>query len=268
VKSVNPKIAVAQLNCRLGAVQVNLRRIEDRARSAWKREVDVLCFPELATTGYSLREKWVDLAEPIPGPTTERLGRMAREFGLYLIAGLSERASNRIFNSAVLMSRQGDLAGVYRKVHLWDAERRYFTAGRRFPIFRTEIGAVGIGICYDLEFPESARIMAISGAQIIFFPSAEMRPFEKKVDIYVQSRAAENRVFVCLSNRVGREGQTVFFGHSQIVSPAPHILAQARTSEKLAVARINLADISKEKERLPYLEQRVPTAYGRLGFGA
>jgi predicted amidohydrolase len=254
------------MKCKLGDTPANLRQMESLAQRLRRKEVDIVCFPELVTTGYTLHEKWVDLAEPAPGPSTETLGRIAREFGFYLITGMPERdtQSNRIFNSAVLMTPQGDLAGVYRKVHLWNEERKYFTPGDRFPVFETKIGRIGVGICYDLEFPESTRIMALNGAQIVFFPAADMRPFERHIDVYVRSRAAENGVFVAFSNRIGREEGSVFFGRSQVVSPACHVLARANQSQPFAVARIEPSEILKERQKLPYLQQRVPAAYSAL----
>jgi predicted amidohydrolase len=249
------------MNCKLADVQANLRKIQSLAEK--KKEVDILCFPELATTGYNIGQKWVELSETIPGPSTERLCQIASEYGTYLIAGISERdaTSNSIFNSAALISPEGDVVGVHRKVHLWDEERRYFTPGNDFKVFRTKIGMIGIGICYDLEFPEAARIMALGGADMIFFPSAEMKPYEKCIDTYVLSRAAENELFVCFSNRLGREGKLVFFGHSQIASPTCHVLAKARASEDFATARLDLASLSKIRREFLHLELRVPSAY-------
>ena len=163
-------------NCKLGDVQANLARMNDLARRISRKEVDVRCYPELVTTGYSLGQKWVELAETVPGPTTDKLGQVAREFGFHLIAGISERdpESGRIFNSAVLINSEGEVAGAHRKVHLWDEERRYFTPRNEFKVFKTKVGTLGIGICYDLEFSETSRILALCGAEILFFPSAEM----------------------------------------------------------------------------------------------
>lgn len=263
---MNPKIAVGQINCKLADVPTNLRRIRDLSEKIAKQEADIVCFPELVTTGYSLYEKWLEVAEPVPGPMTDKLGSMAREFGFYLIAGMPERTpeSKGIFNSAVLISPQGEVTGVYRKVHLWNKERIYFTPGNEFPLFRTKIGLIGIGICFDLEFPETSRIMAMSGAEMIFFPSADMKPFQRYVDVYVPSRAAENGVFVAFSNLVGHEGKTVFFGGSQIVSPDCRVLAHATATKAFAVAQIDLASLSKVRERLPYLKQRRPAVYSVL----
>ena len=263
---MNATVAVTQLKCKLSDVEVNLRRMRDLAQKAGRKRVDVLCFPELVTTGYSLGQKWIDLAEPIPGPTTEKLGQIASDLGSYLIAGMSERdpQSDRVFDSAVLIDRGGEVAGVYRKVHLWDEERRYFTPGNEFKVFSTDVGAIGIGICYDLEFPETSRILALGGAEMIFFPAAEMRPFENHVDNFLRSRAAENGVFVCMSNMIGREGKTVFFGHSQIVSPDCRVMTRAKGSPSLTTARLDLESITRERKRLPYLQQRMPAGYGAL----
>lgn len=263
---MTPTIAVAQMNCRLGQVEANQDRIGDLARRVGEREPDIVCFPELATSGYSLNERWRVLAQPIPGSTTEVLGQIASEFGFYLIAGIAERdtESNRIFNSAVLMNPKGDVVGVYRKVHLCGKERRYLTPGNQFPVFGTRIGTIGIGICYDLEFPEVARILAMKGARILFFPSAQDKPFQKHLDAFIHTRAAENGVFVAFSNRIGREGTTTFCGGSRIVSPECSLLAQSGGSEAVAAARVDFAIFSKERKRVPYLHHRVPSAYRAL----
>ena len=264
---MNPKVAVAQMGCRLGNVDRNLATISALAARAAKREADITCFPELAITGYALNVKWRKYSEPIPGPTANRLAHIAQEFGFYLICGMAERdsKSKRIFDSAVLLNPSGDFVGVYRKVHLWDTERRYFTPGIRFPVFKTKLGTIGIGICYDLEFPEPARAMALQGAEIIFFASAQPSPMGNQVDTYIRSRAGENCVFVAHSNRVGREGRLVFFGQSQIVSPLCRTLARKEKGPGLAVAQLDLRSIYELRERkLPYLHQRIPRVYAAL----
>ena len=263
---MDPKVAVAQMDCKLGDVDRNLATIEKLAGRVGRREADIVCFPELATTGYALNKRWRDYSETVPGPTSNRLARFANEFGVYLICGIAERdfKSKRIFDSAVLISPTGDFVGVYRKVHLWATERKYFTPGNSFSVFKTKIGKIGMGICYDLEFPEPARAMALGGAEIIFFSSAQPSPMENLVDTYVRSRAAENCVFVAHSNRIGRERKTAFFGQSQIVSPSCRTLARKKDDSGFAIARVNLHSIYKLRRRLPYLQQRVPSAYSAL----
>ena len=261
---MNPMVAVAQIDCELGNREHNIRTISELTQRATRRDVDLICFPELATSGYSLNSRWRKLAEPIPGETTKRLGRLAKDLGLHLITGMPEYdpRSRRIYDSSVLIDSNGEVEGVYRKIHLWDVERSYFTPGRRFEVFKTRYGKIGLGICYDLEFPESARAMALKGAQIIFYSSAEPDPMGNHVDAYVKSRAGENCLYVCHSNRTGREGKTTFFGRSQIVSPWCEVLARKDSGTGLAIAQIDLSLIKRlSKKKLPYLRQRMPSTY-------
>jgi predicted amidohydrolase len=194
------------------------------------------------------------------------LAKVAGEFGFYLICGMVERdsRSKRIFDSAVMVNPSGDFVGVYRKIHLWAMERRFFTPGKGFPVFKTKFGKVGIGICYDLEFPEPARAMALQGADVIFFSSAQPSPMENLVDTYIRSRAAENGVFVAHSNRVGREGGTVFFGQSQIVSPDGRVLTRKHRGQRVVVARVDFRISRRMRMSLPYLQHRVTETYSAL----
>ncbi len=262
-------VAAAQINTRLGDVQANLQLIRKLSNKISRKNkgVDIICFPELATTGYALGKKWTQLAEEVPGQITDELAKMASEGGHYLICGVDERGSgeekNKIYDSAVLISPDGKLLGVYRKVHLWGTERKFFTSGRSFPVFKTtRLGTIGIGICYDLEFPEPARIMAQKGAKVVFYPSAQPSNARKQVEIYVRSRACENCIFTVFSNRVGREGRLSFFGESQINSPDTKILALAgRNEEGFVTARLDLRLLERESKLLPYLKELEPQAY-------
>jgi predicted amidohydrolase len=265
---VNPNVAVAQMNCTLGNVKRNLKKINSLTYRAARHNADLVCFPELATTGYRLGRAWRKYAETIPGPTSEKLSGIAEEYGLHLICGVDEldAKSKRIRDSSILVDPNGDTVGVYRKVHLWAKEREYFTPGKTFPIFQTKFGKIGLGICYDLEFPEPARIMALQGAEIIVYSSAQMKPMQRMIDTYVCSRAGENTVFVCHSNRVGVEGDLVFFGHSQVIHPTCQPLAKMTETEGLALARLEMQDIKRlRKTKLPYLRQRIPKLYSVLG---
>ncbi len=169
----------------------------------------------------------------------------------------------------ILISPDGKIVGIYRKVHLWDKERKYFVRGSGFPVFDTEFGKIGIGICYDIEFPEAARALAVSGAQILFFPSAEMRPMERYIETYAKSRASENCCFVVFSNRIGSEYKTRFFGRSQIVSPECKVVARAGRGRSFCVTELDLSIIGKLRPKLPYLSQLVPESYfGQLPIRA
>ena len=261
---MNPKVAVAQIDCKLGKPTVNLKSIRNLAERAARSEPHILCFPELATTGYSLNAKWRKFSETIPGPTTEQLSSIAREYGYYLVCGIPELdpRSRCSFDSSVLFDPDGNVVGTYRKVHLWKFERRYFTPGKRFQVFNTKVGKIGLGVCYDLEFPESARALALQDAEIIIYSSAQPHPMETYVDTYIRSRAGENALYVCHSNRIGREGRTVFFGQSQIVSPECKVLAKLNREKGFATAHLDLGLIDRlRRAKLPYLRERVPNAY-------
>jgi predicted amidohydrolase len=260
---VKVKIASVQMDCQLGNVRANLEKIRKLALSLSRYEPDFVCFPELATTGYSLNQRWRKYAEEIPGESSEELSTIARELGCYLICGIDELDSetDKIYDSSLMISPDGNVRGTYRKVHLWENERKYFSHGPDFPVFNSKFGIVGMGICYDIEFPETSRLLATKGASILFFPSAEMSPYEKYVETYAMSRACENMSFVVFSNRIGKEGKTRFFGRSQIVSPECKVLANADGARPFAQAEIDLTILQKLRSRVPYLSQLVPEAY-------
>ncbi len=175
-----------------------------------------------------------------------------------------DEKGRQFFDSAVLTDQAGDLVGFYRKVHLWDKERKYFTHGTHFPVFKTRHGKIGIGICYDIEFPEPARVMAMAGAELLFFPSAQPRSMRRRIDIYARSRAAENCVFIAFSNRTGREGEMEYLGSSQVASPSCKVLAKVPKGTGYAIAELDFQELVGQRKLLPYLEQRVPSTYGSL----
>jgi len=245
------KVAVVQSAAKLGDKEANMRSIARVSKALARLGVDIACFPELVTTGYALYKEWPKYSEEIPGPTTDSLGKTAREHGMHLVVGMPELATREreCYDSAVLIDYSGDVAGVYRKVHLWDKERMYFAPGNRFPVFKTRLGRVGIGICYDLEFPEPARVMALAGASLIFYPSAQPSSMRRRIDVYAKSRAAENCVFVAFSNLAGRDGSLVYLGGSQITSPTCKVLARVGKGVGYAVADVDFRDLERRGSR-------------------
>jgi len=162
------KVAVVQMDCTLGDVEANCRRVEGLVRGATAQGAEVIVLPELATTGYFVGERMSDLAEPVPGPTSEWVCRLAKTYGCYIAIGIIERGENgRYHDSALFTSKDGTLLGCYRKVHLFAAERTVFTPGTEPAIFDTPFGRVALTICYDLIFPEYIRALALRGAQLI-----------------------------------------------------------------------------------------------------
>jgi predicted amidohydrolase len=268
IRSISFRVAVAQFDTKLGDVRSNLNSIRRISQQIARRKnrVDFVCFPELSTTGYALGRKWKDLADEIPGKVTDELSNIAMEGGFYLICGVDERGGGKeemghIYDSAVLIHPNGKLLGVYRKVHLWADERNFFSRGESFPVFETKFCTIGIGICYDLEFPESARVLARKGAKLVFFPSAEPLTAQKQVRVYLKSRSAENCIFTAFSNRLGKERKLSFFGESQINSPDTKILGLASGKQSFVSAKIDLGLLERQEKLLPYLNELEPVAY-------
>lgn len=234
-------------------------------------EADLVVFPELATSGYlfTSSEELTELAEPIPGPTTELLQRIARERGVFITVGLPERDGDRFYNSAVLVGPSGTIAH-YRKAHLFFEEKLYFQPGETpFPLGDVKGVRVGLLICYDHMFPEAARTLALRGAQVIVHPSNLVMPGRGQLTTRV--RALENRVFWVLANRWGVEERGSkklgYTGKSQIVAPDGSVLAEAPAEgDALKVVEIDPSQ-ALDKHLTPWndlFEDRRPDLY-RLG---
>lgn len=262
------KIALGQNDCELGNLSANLEKIERYIKEAAAKGANIICFPELGTTGYRqdlLGDKLWELAEPIQGPTTSRIGALAKKLGIYVILPMIEKGTmpGIVHNSVVLIDKSGLVQGVYRKNHAYSTEGHYFTAGNSYPVFETEFGKIGIMICYDMGFPETARILTLQGAEIIFVPSAWCQEDEDIWDINIPCRALENRVFLAAVNRVGQEGEElVMHGKSKIVDTRGKTLVEAaRFHEDLIFATVDLDDLAAVRHQIPYLKDRKPHTY-------
>jgi predicted amidohydrolase len=232
---------------------------------------DVVCFPELFTTGYALDligGDFDELAEPIPGPTTELLGRQAREHGLGILGTIVERDETEggaLYDTTFLLDAQGQLLGKYRKSHLYPPERRYFRAGDRLPVFNLDGLAVGVAICFEHAFPHIFTTLALHGAQVVFIPSVVPVGYEYLLDLRTRARAQDNQIFTVAVNRVGREGNITYCGLSQVASPRGEVVARASAAEEeLLIAELDLGLISKEREQEPVLRNLRPGLYQPL----
>jgi len=175
------------------------------------------------------------------------------------------QVSGLIHNAAVFIGKNGQVQGVFRKVHAFATERYYFTDGNAYPVFKTEFGNIGIMICYDMGFPEVARILALNGAEIIFVPSAWCQEDEDIWDINIPARAVENRVFLAAVNRVGREESLVMHGKSKVVDTRGKTLAEAaRFQEDIITATVDLDELIAARRETPYLKDRKPLTYRKL----
>jgi len=175
-------------------------------------------------------------------------------------------ASRKIYNSLVCLSDRGDILAVYRKIHLYDEEKKYFASGSKIIIIETPLGRTGFLICYDLEFPEMARMIALQGAAVVLVATANMYPWCDHQNVYVTARAMENQFFLGLANRIGQEKDLVFCGRSSLVDPMGSILARADTFEPaLLIAEIDLSRLAKARSSsVNYLRDRRPEIYQPL----
>jgi predicted amidohydrolase len=238
------KAGFIQTNPVFGNIPANVARATELMASA---DADLIVLPELFNSGYQFisREETIELSEEIPaGFTTQRLIALSKELGTYIVAGIAERAGKKCYNSAVLTGPGGFL-GVYRKTHLFFEEKLWFTPGDTgFRVWRTPVGAIGIMVCFDWFFPESARTLALMGAEIIAHPSNLVLPFCPDAMV---TRCLENRVFAVTANRVGTEKRDnvnsfTFIGRSELVSPKGAILCRASDDrEEIGVVGIDPA---------------------------
>lgn len=243
---------------RLGLVQTNPmfgekeKNVEETISLSKRAGGDLMVFPELFNTGYAFTSKKesYDLAEEIPnGYTTMRLMEHSREDNKTIVAGLAERFDDKVFNSAVVVSH-GRFIGVYRKIHLFYKEKLWFSIGDTgFKVFDLESFKLGVMICFDWFFPESARVLALEGADVIAHPSnLVLRGLCQKATLI---RSLENKVFIITANRTGTEvrGEEKFnyTGRSQITSPSMRILASAKEYE--IIAKVVDVDISEARDK-------------------
>ncbi len=261
-----------------------------RIREAAARGARLICLPELFRTRYFCQREdasFFDLAEPVPGPTTQALGKIAKEAGAVVVAPIFERRTAGVYhNSAAVLDATGELAGLYRKMHIPDDpayyEKFYFTPGDLgFQTFKTRVGDIGTLICWDQWYPEGARLMALRGAQILLYPTAiGWHPHEKQAYGAAQldawrtiqrAHAIANGVYVAVANRLGFEAMAnstpgiEFWGSSFIADPFGVVVAQASAEqEEILLAEVDPARIENVRRNWPFLRDRRVDAYGGI----
>ena len=281
---------------RIGLVQMacspdpneNFAKAEWRIREAAARGAQIICLQELFRSQYFCREEnaaLFDLAESIPGPSTESLGRLAAELGVVVVASLFERRTAGVYhNTAVIIDADGSLAGIYRKMHIPDDplyfEKYYFTPGDLgFRSFPTRFGRIATLVCWDQWYPEAARLAALTGAQVLFYPTAiGWHPAEKEEfgagqhDAWrtiQRAHAIANGVYVAAVNRVGYEGPPAhgleFWGGSFVADPFGQVVAQAlHDREEILLAECDTRRIEDVRRNWPFLRDRRIDAYGDI----
>ena len=236
-------IACAQIDCVLGEPQTNLRKIISCLRSAAERDAKLVMFPECALTGYaynSLAEA-IPFAERIDGRSSEAIADACREAGTHAVAGFIEKDGDKFYNAAMLVGPDGAI-GSYRKVHLpFIGIDRFLTPGdRQFNVFDLPFGRLGLNICYDISFPEAARVLKLMGAELIALITNWPEASWRSPEFVANTRALENHVYFAATDRVGTERGWKFIGRSMIVDCNGDTLAQAGPEdEELLITAID-----------------------------
>jgi N-carbamoylputrescine amidase len=266
----------------------NLRTTTARIHAAADQGAQIVCTQELFLTPYFCQSEdhaHFALAEPIPGPTTETLAQIAKQRQIVIVGSLFERRAEGLYhNTAVVLDADGSLAGKYRKMHIPDDplfyEKFYFTPGDLgFRSFPTRYGRVGVLVCWDQWYPEGARLTALTGAQILFYPTAiGWQPPEKAEygerqhsswETIQRSHAIANGVFVAVPNRVGFEAGPThgieFWGQSFIADPSGRIMAKGSVSnEEIVFAECDFSQLDVQRTHWPFLRDRRIDAYGGI----
>jgi len=291
-----PKFAVALVQMRMGAdPEANFASAIRPIREAARLGAQIVCLPELFRTQYFCQRedlKLFNLAEPIPGPSTNALSALARELGVAIVASLFERRAPGLYhNTAVTLNSDGQIAGIYRKMHIPDDplyyEKYYFTLGDLgFQAVDTSAGRVGTLVCWDQWYPEGARLTALQGAEVLFYPTAiGWHPAEKdefgaaQFDAWrtiQRAHAIANGVYVAAVNRVGHEQGEVlghralgpgleFWGGSFIADPFGRIVAQAgHDAEEIVLGEVDRELIEETRRNWPFLRDRRVDAYAGI----
>jgi len=276
-------VALVQMSC-TEAKRPNVDKALARIAEAADRGANVVCLQELFTGPYFCQtedHRWFADAESIPGPTSDALAAAAKKHGVVVIGSLFERRTAGIYhNTTVVFDADGSQVGLYRKMHIPDDplyyEKFYFTPGDLgFQSFATKFGRIGVCVCWDQWYPEAARLTALSGAEIIFYPtaigwlSAEKDEFgasqHNAWETMMRSHAIANGVFIAAPNRVGREGALQFWGGSFVSDPNGNLLAKAtHENEEILIAQCDLGLIDVVRTHWPFLRDRRIDAYADI----
>jgi len=283
------KVALVQQRCSADRA-ANLQTSEARIRDAAAEGAQLVLLQELHTGPYFCQREdpaLFDLAEPIPGPTTDRLGALARELNVVIVASLFEkRAAGLYHNTAVVLESDGSIAGIYRKMHIPDDpgyyEKFYFTPGDLgFSPIDTSVGRLGVLVCWDQWYPEAARLMALAGAELLLYPTAigwddsdsteEQQRQLEAWQIAQRAHAVANGLPVLACNRTGVEtdalsgNQIHFWGHSFVAGPQGEMLASAPAdAEQVLITELDLGRSDTVRRMWPYLRDRRIDAYDDL----
>jgi predicted amidohydrolase len=244
--------------------QAGLAAVADAAARAAAAGARLLVTPEMSLTGYAIgADRVAALAEPVPGPLTDRVAAIAAEHGLAIAVGLPVRTPAGVANTVVVVDSDGSLLAGYAKAHLYgDVDRDAFVPGDVGVVqFRLDGVVVGLLVCYDVEFPEAVRAHALAGTELLVVPTGLMDPYGHVGTVLVPARAYESQVFVAYTNRTGAEGEFVYCGASCVIAPDGTELARAGRGEELLVADVDPAVLTASRRVNTHLADRRPELY-------
>jgi predicted amidohydrolase len=264
-------VALAQISCKPGDKEGNLKKIEKMAMRAHKGRADLLILPELSLTGYVVRDQIYELAEEIPGKSTKHVERIAKKTNLHIVFGMPELSKNTqatLHNAAVLVNPNG-VIGKYRKMYLPThsvfEEKRYFRPGYKSAVVSTNLGNIGLIICYDIFFPEVTRLARLDGAQLIVCISASPAVRRTFFEVLTIARAMENTAYLAFVNLAGIEDGLQFWGGSRLIAPNGKILAQAKYDEEdFVIHEIDYTDVKSVEPFVPTLKDLRPELFDKL----
>jgi N-carbamoylputrescine amidase len=287
-RSSTVRLGLIQTSCSPNPAD-NLKKTIALTEKAAKQGAQIICTQELFRSQYfcqSEDHKYFDLAESIPGPSTEAFQKIAKKYKAVIIASLFEkRASGVYHNTAVVIDADGSLLGIYRKMHIPDDplfyEKFYFTPGDTgFKAWETQHGKIGVCVCWDQWYPEAARLTALQGAEILFYPTAiGWHPSEKAKhgekqhgawELIQRSHAVANGCYVAVANRIGHEAPAggeglQFWGQSFVAGTSGEILAKASVgNEEILIVPVDLANVDVTRTHWPFFRDRRIDAYGDL----
>jgi predicted amidohydrolase len=265
------KLALVQTSSKRENKEANLQKMEKLTFKAKEQGADLAIFPEMSLTGYVVRDQVYELAEKIRGPTVEKVEAVTKKTGMHVIFGmpeLSEKTQATIFNTAVFVGPEG-LIGKYRKMYLPThsifEEKRYFRPGYQTAAFQTDLGNIGLCICYDIFFPEVIRLTRLKGAQLIVCISASPAVRRSYFETLACARALENTAYLAYVNLAGIQDGLQFWGGSRLVNPSGDILTKAKYDvEDFVICEVDYGDLRTAETFIPTLRDLRPELFDKL----
>ncbi|SOE71236.1 Predicted amidohydrolase [Burkholderia sp. OK233] len=250
------QLELAQIPIVDGAAGVGGKNVQRVLQTIGQRaaETDLIVFPETTLSGFPTRDTIADVAEPIDGPSLTAVRNAAREARVAVAVGLAERDGSRFFNTTVLVDERGEIALRYRKTHLWASDVGVFEPGDRYEVCSFKGLTVGLLVCYDIEFPETARAVASLGADLLIVTNGNMDPFGPVHRRAIVARAMENQMFAALVNRIGSGDDNLTFpGESALIDPLGDVVCDAGHEETVLRATLDPARLEGAREHYRYL---------------